>query len=255
MKRFIMALAAFGLIAAPASAQDSKTAEAKKAEPPADEIKVSTKPAAAAAPLKGKELTDKAGYAIGVDFGKRLKPLADFDLEQIFRGIRDGFAGKSELTEAATQDVMQAFRQVMNAKQEEAAKSAADKNAKEGAAFLAANKAKPGVKVTASGLQYKVLKEGTGATPKATDEVSVHYRGTLLDGTEFDSSIKRNMPAEFPVGGVIKGWIEALQLMKVGSKWQLFIPSQLAYGANGTPDRTIGPNATLVFEVELLGIK
>ncbi len=121
--------------------------------------------------------------------------------------------------------------------------------------FLMDNKAKEGVKTLASGLQYKVLKEGTGKTPKASDTVVTHYRGTLLDGKEFDSSYKRNEPAEFPVGGVIKGWTEALQLMKEGDKWMLFIPPNLAYGARGTPGGPIGPNETLIFEIELLKVK
>jgi len=130
----------------------------------------------------------------------------------------------------------------------------ADKNQKEGEVFLAENKKKKGVITLPSGLQYQVIKEGTGKIPKATDTVTTHYRGTLIDGTEFDSSYKRGEPASFPVNGVIKGWTEALQLMKVGSKWQLFIPSNLAYGPQGA-GQAIGPNATLIFEIELLSIK
>jgi FKBP-type peptidyl-prolyl cis-trans isomerase FklB len=129
----------------------------------------------------------------------------------------------------------------------------AAKNKKEGEAFLAANKTKEGVKTLPSGLQYKVLKNGTGKTPKATDSVKAHYAGTLLNGTEFDSSIKRGEPTVFPVNGVIPGWIEALQLMKTGSKWQLFIPSELAYGERG--QQSIPPNSVLIFEVELIGIE
>ena len=128
------------------------------------------------------------------------------------------------------------------------------KNTKEGKTFLDANTKKPGVTTLASGLQYKVLTEGKGAMPKASDTVKVHYRGTLLDGTEFDSSYARKEPAEFQVGGVIKGWTEGLQLMKTGAKWQLFIPAELAYGATGA-GQDIGPNATLIFEVELLEVK
>jgi FKBP-type peptidyl-prolyl cis-trans isomerase FklB len=128
-----------------------------------------------------------------------------------------------------------------------------EKNKKEGEAFLAENKKKDGVKTLPSGLQYKVLAEGKGKTPKATDTVTVHYRGTLTDGTEFDSSYKRNQPASFPVNGVIKGWTEALQLMKEGSKWQLFIPASLAYGEPGRPG--IPPNSVLIFDVELISVK
>ena len=147
-----------------------------------------------------------------------------------------------------------AFQKDMMAKQEAKAKAAAEKNSKDGEAFLAENKKKDGVKSTASGLQYKVIKAGDGVMPKGTDTVSVNYKGTLIDGTEFDSSYKRGEAATFPVSGVIKGWTEALQLMKVGSKWQLFIPSNIAYGERGAGGE-IGPNATLIFEVELLSIK
>src|ERR1700730_17703129 len=142
-----------------------------------------------------------------------------------------------------------AFEKDMQQKQTEMGQ----KNAATGDKFLADNKAKEGVKTTASGLQYKVLKEGTGATPKSSDTVTVNYRGTLLDGTEFDSSYKRGQPATFPVAGVIKGWTEALQIMKAGSKYQLFIPASLAYGEQGRPG--IPPNSVLIFEVELMDVK
>jgi FKBP-type peptidyl-prolyl cis-trans isomerase len=131
----------------------------------------------------------------------------------------------------------------------------ADPNSEKGEAFLAENAKKEGVKTTASGLQYKVLKEGSGMSPQKTDTVAVHYRGTLLDGTEFDSSIKRGQPAEFPLNRVIPGWTEGVQLMKVGAKYQFTIPSKLAYGERGTPGGPIPPNSTLIFEVELLAIK
>ena len=139
-------------------------------------------------------------------------------------------------------------------KQVQATKRAEEENKKKGDAFFAENKTKQDVVTLASGLQYKILKAGDGKTPAENDTVVCHYRGTLIDGAEFDSSYKRNQPATFPVKGVIKGWIEALQLMSVGSKWQLFIPPELAYGAHGA-GRDIGPNATLIFEVELLAIK
>src|SRR5207302_2469157 len=147
-------------------------------------------------------------------------------------------------------DTMMAFEKDMQQKQTETAQ----KNGAEAEKFLAANKTKEGVKATESGLQYKALKEGGGAQPKSSDTVTVNYRGTLIDGTEFDSSYKRGQPATFPVSGVIKGWTEALQMMKVGSKYQLFIPAKLAYGERAIgPD--IGPNSTLIFEVELLDVK
>src|SRR5271157_5536937 len=140
-------------------------------------------------------------------------------------------------------------------KQEEKKQQAGETNKKEGEAFLAANKAKERVVTLPSGLQYKILKEGTGPKPTAADTVVCNYRGTLINGTEFDSSIKRGQPATFPVTGVIKGWTEALQLMPVGSKWQLFIPSDLAYGDRGAAGGEIGPGATLIFDVELLSIQ
>jgi FKBP-type peptidyl-prolyl cis-trans isomerase FklB len=158
------------------------------------------------------------------------------------------------LTKEDREKTLQAFQKEMMEKQIAASKEAATKNAGEGEKFLAENKKKDGVKTTASGLQYKVLKEGSGASPKETDTVVTNYKGTLLDGTEFDSSYKRNEPASFPVNRVIKGWTEALQLMKPGAKYQLFIPASLAYGERGA-GQLIGPNATLIFEVELLSIK
>src|SRR5206468_4290666 len=164
--------------------------------------------------------------------------------------IKDSIANKPQLTPDQVKDVMAQFEKDIEQKQ----KQLGEKNKTEGAKYLEDNKKKPGVKATASGLQYKVEKEGTGPQPKATDMVTVNYRGTLIDGTEFDSSYKRGQPATFPVNGVIKGWTEALQLMKQGAKYQLFIPSSLAYGERAMgPD--IGPNSTLIFEVELQDVK
>ncbi|MCA1685373.1 MAG: FKBP-type peptidyl-prolyl cis-trans isomerase [Planctomycetia bacterium] len=202
-----------------------------------------------------KDLKSKASYSIGLSIGRNLKGAAvDVDSDLIARGLKDGVSGaKALLTDEELQKVMQDFQAAIVAKKMEESKGAGDKNKKEGDAFLAANKAKPDVKVLPSGLQYKVIKEGTGATPKPTDTVTTNYRGTLIDGTEFDSSYKRNEPASFPVNGVIRGWTEALQRMKVGSKWQLYIPSELAYGPNGSPP-VIGPNSVLVFDIELLGV-
>jgi len=199
-----------------------------------------------------KDLKSKASYSLGQNIGRQMKGASiDLDADMLAHGIKDALAGRSLLADAQMQEALQAFQQQVTAKQQEAF----GKNKKEGEEFLAANKAKPGVKVLPSGLQYKVLKEGTGKTPKATDTVSTNYRGTLLDGTEFDSSYKTGKPVEFPVNGVIRGWTEALQQMKVGSKWQLFIPAEMAYGATPPPRSQIPPNSVLVFEIELLDVK
>jgi FKBP-type peptidyl-prolyl cis-trans isomerase FklB len=199
---------------------------------------------------------DKISYAIGADLAGRLKSQSiDVDPALVARGLRDIFAGTKPLlapdeVRAAIMDLQNQLRQ----KQMLAAKAASEENKKEGEAFLAENKGKEGVTTLPSGLQYKVLQTGTGDKPKPTDTVVCNYRGTLINGKEFDSSYKRGQPATFPVSGVIKGWTEALQLMPVGSKWQLFIPPDLAYGERGAGG-DIGPNATLIFEVELLSIQ
>ncbi len=214
--------------------------------------------AAADAKLLTKEDLDsqkkKVSYAIGLDIGQNFKTRAmDVDLDILFQGMKDAQKTEKPLLDSEEiQKVMTQFQQeMMKAEQEKRAVQGLGNKSKE-EAFLKENAQKPGVKVTASGLQYKVISEGTGPLPKESDTVKVHYRGTLLDGTEFDSSYKRNQPAVFPLKGVIKGWTEALQLMKVGSKYQIFLPSSLAYGENGA-GQVIGPNATLIFEVELLG--
>jgi FKBP-type peptidyl-prolyl cis-trans isomerase FklB len=202
-------------------------------------------------PPQLKDLKDKASYSIGLDFGFNFKRQnVDLNSDAFAAGVKDAMSGKTPLmTEQEVKEVMTAFEKDMEQKQA----ATAQKNAGEGEKFLTENKTKEGVKTTASGLQYKMLKEGTGATPKTTDTVTVNYRGTLIDGTEFDSSYKRGQPATFPVTGVIKGWTEALQLMKPGSKCQLFIPANLAYGEQGRPG--LPPNSTLIFEVELLDVK
>lgn len=202
-----------------------------------------------------KDQREKASYGVGWNLGSSLRQqFVDVDPDVIMKGFRDGFSGTTPLI--SEQDmktaVVELQRQVREAQQTRATQ-AGEKNKVEGPAFLAANKAKPGVVTLPSGLQYKILKEGTGPKPTATDTVTVNYRGTLLDGTEFDSSYKRGQAATFPVNRVIKGWTEALQLMPVGSKWELYIPADLAYGAAGAGG-DIGPNATLIFEVELLSI-
>ena len=196
-------------------------------------------------------------YLIGVDIGNNLKKQEiEVDPDILARGIRDiQTGGKRLLSEQESAETMSAFQKEMMAKQEKRAKVLGEKNKKEGEAFLAENKKKEGVKTLPSGLQYKVIKAGTGKKPKADDAVTVNYRGTLINGTEFDSSYKRGQPATFPVsGGIIRGWTEALQLMGEGEKWELFIPSNLAYAERGTSG-IIGPNATLIFEIELVSIK
>jgi len=203
-----------------------------------------------------KSQKDKISYVIGMDIGSNFKKQSiAIDPDILMRGIKDGLSGgKSLLTEQEVRDVTTAFQKEMVAKQEELNKKLGEKNKKEGEVFLAENKKKEGVKTLPSGLQYKVIKAGTGKKPKSTDTVTTQYRGTLIDGTEFDSSYRRGQPASFPVNGVIPGWTEALQLMEEGAKWQLVVPSNLAYGDRGA-GRQIGPNATLIFEVELISIQ
>jgi FKBP-type peptidyl-prolyl cis-trans isomerase FklB len=198
---------------------------------------------------------DKQSYAIGLNVGKILhRDDIDVDPKIVLQGLQDAMAGgKVLLTDDQIKTVMTDLQNQVRQKQEEKRQALAESNKKDGAAFLAANATKPGVVTLPSGLQYKVLTAGTGTKPTATDSVVCNYRGTLLDNTEFDSSYKGGQPATFPVSGVIKGWTEALQLMPVGSKWQLFIPADLAYGERAR--EPIGPNATLVFDLELLSIQ
>jgi FKBP-type peptidyl-prolyl cis-trans isomerase len=199
----------------------------------------------------------KSSYAIGMNLGAGLRRQEiDVDSAALIQGMKDSLAGgKTLMTEEEATAVLTKLRTEMQAKQQAKAKAEEANNKKEGEAFLAANKTKEGVVTLPSGLQYKVITQGSGPKPTASDTVTCNYRGTLINGSEFDSSYKRNEPASFPVSGVIKGWTEALQLMNVGSKWQLFIPADLAYGARGTPGGPIGPDSTLIFEVELLSIK
>jgi FKBP-type peptidyl-prolyl cis-trans isomerase FklB len=201
-----------------------------------------------------KDPKQRASYSIGADIGSNFKRQEiEIDAKALAAGLNDALAGKTTLTDAEMKETLNNFRKDLQSKMEVKQKSAGDKNVKEGEAFLAANAKKEGVKTTASGLQYKVIKSGTGASPKSTDSVKVHYHGTLVDGTVFDSSVERGEPVTFGVSEVIPGWTEALQLMKEGDKWQLYIPSKLAYGERAAGPK-IGPNSTLIFDVELLSI-
>jgi FKBP-type peptidyl-prolyl cis-trans isomerase FklB len=215
-----------------------------------DQTATSGKPAATIL----KTVDDSVSYAIGQNIGNNLKdPAMNINQEILISALKDAFVGTSLLTIDQMKSVLNDFNNRLMAKKSQDAKVLAEKNKKAEDEFLEANKKKEGVVTTASGLQYKILVKGTGASPKDTSTVKVHYRGTLLNGKEFDSSYKRNEPAEFPVNQVIKGWTEALQLMHVGDKWELFIPSNLAYGDQGAGN-IIEPGSTLIFEVELLDI-
>jgi FKBP-type peptidyl-prolyl cis-trans isomerase FklB len=228
MKSFILPVLAAGLVAGSLSAADS------------------------AAP---QTMQDKVSYIIGYNIGRNLaRDGVQVNTDQVLAGLKAGVSGaKPVMSSEESQQIMEAFQQQMMAKQQ-AAQASAGKAAKvEGAAFLAANGKKAGIKTTASGLQYQVIKEGNGKAPKLTDKVTTHYRGTLIDGKQFDSSYDRGQPATFPVNGVIAGWTEALQLMKEGAKWKLFIPSDLAYGERGAGN-DIPPHSTLVFDIELIKV-
>ncbi len=199
---------------------------------------------------------DRLAYAMGMDLGSQLKARSvEIDPAVFARGLKDALAGgKTLLSEDEAKAAIAGLQKAMLVKQAAEAKVVGEKNKMDGDAFLAANKAKDGVVALPSGVQYKVLTAGAGKKPTDADTVVCQYRGTLIDGREFDSSYKRGQPATFPVKGVIKGWTEVLQLMPVGSKWQVFVPSALAYGERGA-GADIGPNATLVFEIELVAIK
>jgi FKBP-type peptidyl-prolyl cis-trans isomerase FklB len=249
--------------AAAPSSNSSKTPAASTQQAPAAKSGTTpaTKPGQAAAAKKPdtfelKTDKDKASYAIGMNIGQNLRKQGEvIDATVVQRGMKDALAGnKTLMTEDEAKAALMTLQASMRKKQEEQVQQMAETNKKDGDAFLAENKTKAGVVTLPSGLQYKVLSEGTGPKPTAADSVVCNYKGTLLDGTEFDSSAKHGGPATFPVSGVIKGWTEALQLMPVGSKWQLFVPSDLAYGQRGAGGG-IAPNSTLIFEVELVSIK
>lgn len=233
MKHFLTLFAAV-LLALPLNAQDK----------PADKSTPTNNPAL-------KELKDKVSYSIGLNIGFNFKKQGqDLNTDALVLGVKDALANKPQLSENEIRDTMTAWSKDVAEKQ----KVAGEKNKADGEKYLADNKSKPGVKTTPSGLQYKVIKEGNGPSPKETDTVTVNYRGTLIDGTEFDSSYKRGQPAKFPLNGVIKGWTEGVQLMKKGGKTQFFIPSSLAYGERAMPP-DIGANSTLIFEIELIDVQ
>jgi len=252
---FVVA-AGFILLANATAQQSSKPAA--PATPAQQSTSSQTPPAAPASPTDAALPTDKdkISYAIGMTVGGGLhRDAVDVDPNMLLRGLKDAMAGgPTLLTDQQAQAMIVQLRNQLQQKAEAQRAQAGEANKKEGEEFLAANKTKPGVIALPSGLQYKILKEGTGPKPTATDKVKCNYRGTFINGTEFDSSEKHGGPATFPVTGVIKGWTEALQLMPVGSKWQLFVPSDLAYSARGYGN-DIGPNETLIFEVELLSIE
>jgi len=223
-------------------------------------VKKAATPAKSATATALTTRTQKFSYALGMDIGSKVGPSlkkqsVEVDPNLVSQGLKDAMSGaKTRLTEQEAQAVLTEMQAEVNKQRQEQAQKAAAANKSEGAAFLAANKAKEGVVTLPSGLQYKILKEGTGPKPTPSDTVVCNYRGTLINGTEFDSSAKHGEAAKFGVGQVIKGWTEALQLMPVGSKWQLFVPSSLAYGERGAGG-DIGPDATLIFDVELLSIE
>jgi FKBP-type peptidyl-prolyl cis-trans isomerase FklB len=255
-----MNLLAAGIVLLGTAAAQQTPATGTQTTPPATAKPSTTTHKSATAATKPKPLAlvtdkDKQSYAIGLNVGKSLhRDSIDVEPKFLLQGIEDALGdGKLLLTDDEIKTVMTALQTQVRQQQEAKRLALAESNKKDGAAFLAANATKEGVVTLPSGLQYKVMTAGTGPKPSATDSVVCNYRGTLLDGTEFDSSYKRGEPMTIRVGGVIKGWTEALQLMPVGSKWQLFIPPDLAYGDRGQGPG--GPNATLIFEVELLSIQ
>lgn len=232
-KHYLAVILAATLFSLPASVWASEKAEPKLHKASAD---------------------DRVSYAIGYDITNRLKDSFDINPELFLQGMKDSLAGEQSMTPEKMQETLMEFQAMAQKKQMEAQSKKAAENKAAGEAFLAENKTKKGVETLESGLQYKVITPGTGDSPDLNDKVKCHYRGSLLNGREFDSSYQRNEPAEFPVNGVIKGWTEALQLMKVGAKWMLFIPADLAYGDQGAGN-VIEPGSTLIFEVELLEIQ
>jgi FKBP-type peptidyl-prolyl cis-trans isomerase FklB len=241
------------------SSGSSSTGAAKSGQTPGAKAGQGTtaakKPATAAAPLTTQK--QKASYAVGANIGRGLhRDGVDVDPAVVARGLRDALAGaKLQLTDEEMKAALTTLTAEMKKKQDAETAAVSEANKKEGETFLAANKSKEGVTTLPDGLQYKILTPGNGPKPTPTDTVVANYKGTLINGTEFDSSYKRGQPVTFPVGQVIKGWTEVLQLMPVGSKWEVYIPSDLAYGPQGPGRGPIGPNETLIFEIELVSIQ
>lgn len=265
LKTALVAICTLALASAAAAQTPTTTPAAQQTPAPKSATGATTKPhtattAHAAAPLALTTQKDKASYAIGMNIGKNLgdklrQDSVDVNTAIVLRGFKDSLAGGPLLlTEDQAKAAMDAFVADLRKSHDEKMAVAGSGNKTKGDAFLAANKAKDGVVTLPSGLQYKIITAGTGPKPAATDTVVCNYRGTLIDGTEFDASSKHGGPQTFPVNQVIPGWTEALQLMPVGSKWQLFIPSNLAYGEH-SPGDPIGPDSTLVFDIELVSIK
>ena len=254
MQRLSLIFLAAALLTCVATAQ-TKPATTSTHSTTASKTATAKKPAAKAAPMTLTTDQDKMSYAIGMSIAHSLKSQGvDVKSAIVAQGLKDVLNGtKPLMTDEEAQSTLGKAREAMMKKAEQEKQVEGQKNKQEGDAFLAANKSKDGVVTLPDGLQYKILTAGTGPKPTTSDEVVCDYRGTFLDGTEFDASSKHGGPATFPVGGVIKGWTEALQMMPVGSKWQLFVPANLAYGEAG--NRGIPPNATLIFEVELKSIK
>jgi FKBP-type peptidyl-prolyl cis-trans isomerase FklB len=270
MQRFLITallLAAAMMLAGVGYAQQTPASNPAATTPAAPAATTPKKTTASATPKKPATATpaalttkkEKFSYALGMNIGTGLggqlkKQSVEVDWNLVAQGIKDVAAGsKTRLTQEEAQAVVTEMQNEVRKEQQGKMQEAAAKNKTEGEAFLTANKSKEGIVALPDGLQYKILTEGKGPKPSATDSVVCNYRGTLINGTEFDSSYKRGQPATFAVGQVIKGWTEALQLMPVGSKWQLYIPSNLAYGERGA-GADIGPDATLIFEVELVSI-
>jgi FKBP-type peptidyl-prolyl cis-trans isomerase FklB len=250
MKKYIRL---FVIVTASISAVNAQNQSNAPAPSPAP-----TEKAAFSDPEKPQSQIDRVSYTIGVDIGRNSRMQGiQLNPEKLMRGLKDGLKEGDNylLTQEEMREAMIQFQQDLQQQQEKRQRELAEKNAKEGREFLAKNAKQKGVKTTKSGLQYKVIKEGPkgGKSPNATDSVVTHYTGKLLDGTVFDSSVERGQPATFPLTGVIKGWTEALQMMKPGDKWELYIPADLAYGEQGAGGR-IPPNAVLIFEIELISV-